>query len=1098
MQGPRKDTSHHMMEDGPPQEGRAGTNKFMEQFSSKRGGSTDDMETLLLPSAVPHAATTTTTTTTSSPSKLSITPEPYIRRPSPARLHMPTTTTTEPLFIASTKPKPYVQPRTVSFSPPVPLASSPSSNNHYHQHHHHHHHNHTAPIPDSSYTANEQSIHAVTTPLPSWSSSSSLPTSSSSSAYTSSASTPKNPSSSSPSSVSASSVSSALSGTSLNGKKLGRSSPSPSSRKTSLPHPAPPIPKMAEMKDDVMLEVRGESNPTRKTARNQIQNMDNGGGSSGPPPITTTHSAAQQSVQDMLEDRVSVDIFAVAVERMPADHRMEAVRELAIQLKRAITLLTFSSSVSTQLDLDKGAETVSEQICDILQADRASLYLLDNDKGELCSKSSRWTDKGAQGTPEIRIPISSGIAGHVATTGATLNIDDAYKSPLFFPEVDRHTGYRTKSILCMPVTDSVTGQVVAVVEALNKRRRKEKGVRGERYAAEAFDAEDIQVMKTLVHHAGTYLRNAQLYKESQVSRNKVRVLLEVASQLASELDTTTLITVIMTKSRLLLDADRCTLFMLDAAQNELWSKVADGTREIRVPANKGIAGHVVTTGEVLNIRDAYLDSRFNPDIDRKTGYRTKTILCMPLRNNKGEIIGVTQMINKKDGVFTIQDEQLLQAFSAQAAVALENSKLFQRTLEMRNYLQSVLQSITNLVLTLDLDGRLASANRPVDIFGVSEERMMKEVYSQWLGTQNELLSNAIAQVYRDPAHPVEKTDTEFVVNGSSIHISFSVVPLMVTEVKASNAGAFQGVVIIIEDVTSQKRMMSTLNRYMSPALAAEVVKNGGDRLGGVKCTVTTLFSDIRNFTAMSERMDALEVVKMLNEYFDHMVGVVFDEGGVLDKYIGDAMMAVFGVPFSKEDDPIRACRAALEMLRRLKKFNAKRVSRGEDEVSIGIGINTGKVLSGNIGSEKRLEYTVIGDGVNLASRMEGVTKQYGAQVLLTEFTNQEVATRFMTRELDSIRVVGKQHPVRIYELLGEVSNPKEFFPLTMAAIPAYREGLDAYREGMFTRARTCFQTSYEASQHTDKPSMLFLARCDALIKEPPTGHWDGVFDMASK
>eukprot|EP01112_Ceratiomyxa_fruticulosa_P020888 TRINITY_DN7240_c0_g2_i1.p1 TRINITY_DN7240_c0_g2~~TRINITY_DN7240_c0_g2_i1.p1 ORF type:complete len:1058 (+),score=261.81 TRINITY_DN7240_c0_g2_i1:302-3475(+) len=816
-----------------------------------------------------------------------------------------------------------------------------------------------------------------------------------------------------------------------------------------------------------------------------------------------TVNPAFQLIQQLLDNQISEDAFSYALEDYPSETRMECIKEIAAHLKKANTILNFSTSISKELDLSKGAERVSEQACEILQADRASLYLLDEARGELVSKSSRLSRKGkATSTPEIRVPVGVGIAGRVAATGETLNIPNAYRSQYFYPEIDRYTGYRTKSVLCMPVMDH-SGRVVAVLEALNKRKVKEfakEKVAVERHPIESFDEEDVDNMKTLAHHAGISLRNAQLYQESQESQNKVKVLLEVASQLASELDTTTLITVIMTKSKLLLDADRCTLFLLDAERGELWSKVADGAKEIRIPSNKGIAGHVVTTGEVLNIKDAYLDTRFNPEVDKKTGYRTKSILCMPLRNNKTEIIGVTQMINKKDGsVFTRADEQLLQAFSAQAAVAIENSKLFQKTSEMRNYLQSILQSITNLVLTLDLSGRLNSTNRPVDnVFGMDEKVLRSDSYQVWLGSQNKKFADHISQVYTDPTKPAEQNDYEFIHGESVVHINYAVLPLIMSDVKGSNSRSIQGVVIIIEDVTSQKRMRSTLNRYMSPALAEQVVKEGGDRLGGVHLTVTTLFSDIRKFTAMSEGMDAGEVVAMLNEYFSHMVGVVFDEGGVLDKYIGDAMMACFGVPFQKQDDSIRACRAALEMLRRLKKLNAKREARGETPINIGIGINTGKVLSGNIGSEKRLEYTVIGDGVNLASRMEGVTKTYGVKVLLTEFTYKEVYQDFVVRELDSIRVVGKQHPVRIYELLGEKGKLDEVNPLILKGMDPFREGLNLYRRGAFMQARAYFQEANEASQHTDYPSQVFIERCEMLIRKPPVGNWEGIYDMLTK
>jgi adenylate cyclase len=190
---------------------------------------------------------------------------------------------------------------------------------------------------------------------------------------------------------------------------------------------------------------------------------------------------------------------------------------------------------------------------------------------------------------------------------------------------------------------------------------------------------------------------------------------------------------------------------------------------------------------------------------------------MPLKNNKQDIIGVTQMINKKDGgVFELQDEQLLLAFSSQAAVALENAQLFAKTNEMRNYLQSIIQSITNLVLSLDLEGRFFSSNHPTEKFlGVSEDQMRASTYQVWLGEANKMLADHISLVIKDPGKIIEKTDYELVVRagdrdgqGGKLSINYKVVPLVDT-----TNHVFQGVVVIIEDVTPQKRMMSTLNRY---------------------------------------------------------------------------------------------------------------------------------------------------------------------------------------------------------------------------------------------------------------------------------------------
>eukprot|EP01119_Soliformovum_irregulare_P001512 TRINITY_DN11210_c0_g1_i1.p1 TRINITY_DN11210_c0_g1~~TRINITY_DN11210_c0_g1_i1.p1 ORF type:complete len:393 (+),score=125.43 TRINITY_DN11210_c0_g1_i1:67-1179(+) len=365
-------------------------------------------------------------------------------------------------------------------------------------------------------------------------------------------------------------------------------------------------------------------------------------------------------------------------------------------------------------------------------------------------------------------------------------------------------------------------------------------------------------------------------------------------------------------------------------------------------------------------------------------------------------------------------------------------------------------------------------------------------YSEWLRL-NQTLKGHIDLVMSGKEEMAEDQDYNFVKVEpgtnveSGISIKYTVVPLK------DHDESQKGVVIVIEDITPQKRVMSTLSRYMSPALAEQVMKEGGDRLGGVHVTVTTLFVDIRNFTAISEAMDAEEVVKMLNEYFEHMVNAVLEEDGVLDKYIGDAVMAVFGIPYAREDDAIRACNAALHMLRNLEIFNKRRNELAQPMVKVGIGINTGRVLSGNIGSDKRMEYTVIGDGVNIASRLEGVTKQYGVKTLISEYTKAAIGDLFMTREIDSITVVGKVKPIRIYELLlGEKEEPST----KTSILEPYAKALQAYREMRWDDAIELFQMCFDVAG--DVPSRVLLERCHRFKVEPPPRDWDGVYGMLEK
>jgi adenylate cyclase len=295
-------------------------------------------------------------------------------------------------------------------------------------------------------------------------------------------------------------------------------------------------------------------------------------------------------------------------------------------------------------------------------------------------------------------------------------------------------------------------------------------------------------------------------------------------------------------------------------------------------------------------------------------------------------------------------------------------------------------------------------------------------------------------------------------------------------------------VIVIEDITAERRVKNTLTRFMSRDIAEKLLKEGEQQLGGVSNKATVLFSDIREFTTLAEGLPAEKVMDFLNQYFTLMVDEVMGHKGVLDKYMGDALMAVFGVPYPADDDAVRAVRTALSMVRVLDTFNAKRAAQNLPLVQMGIGINTDHVVSGRMGSAKRMEYTVIGDGVNTASRLEGLTKQYGVPILISESTLADVGEQFYCREVDHVRVKGKTRPVGIYEVLGDSSyqpTPEQ---------RAFLEGYEAYCQGKFADARNAFH----GGAKRDALCHIFLTRCDHLLASPPPAEWDGVWRATSK
>ncbi|ERT07189.1 adenylate cyclase [Lyngbya aestuarii BL J] len=829
-------------------------------------------------------------------------------------------------------------------------------------------------------------------------------------------------------------------------------------------------------------------------------------------------------------------LLADRVKNMPIGEFICILDFITAEFQQFLRAIDLINNEALEILLEQLLDAFTLKIGQIIQADRTTIFLINRSKNQLWYKT---VQEETGETQEIRFPMNAGIIGHVANTGETVNVAEINTNSMFDPEVDQPLNYAVENILCMPIFSSHnTEEIVAVVRLLNKSEG-------------AFNDEDEQQFRSFADSIGIILESCQSFYIAARNQRGVAALLEATNTLGRSLDLEDTLLSVMEQARRLMHADRSTIFLYNKETNELWTKVAkaDGKTmmELRIPANRGIVGFVASTGQVLNITDAYTDPRFDPSIDQQTGYRTRNILCMPVYNSSGELIGVTQLINKHKGSFINSDEEFLRAFNAQAGIALQNAQLFENVMLEKQYQKDILQSLSDVVISTDMQGRIVTINdAALELLGCPrrkpENREIREFWEYklkgrliwevvpienlkfWLESslhhgsrhfvpeQNltvGLVKKQEKEWQNDDEIPVlvvpnSLNSTAYFIWGElDNHHSFDLEQIQPIErginltvnPLTNPEGGVRGGLVVLEDISREKRMKTTMYRYMTPGVAEQVMALGEDGLmKGERKEVTILFSDIRGYTTITENLDASDVVALLNQYFETMVEAVFHHEGTLDKFIGDALMAVFGAPLPlRQNHAWMAVKSALDMRKRLKEFNHSRPN--EPQIRIGIGMSSGEVVSGNIGSQKRMDYTVIGDGVNLSSRLEQLTKTYGCDIILSEMTYQLCGDKIWVRELDKVRVKGKNQAVNIYELIDARSEP--LMAETEHFLEAYNRGREAYLQRDFKQAIQHFETAQDIRK-SDQVVQIYIMRSLQYLENYPPEDWNGIQTMTTK
>ena len=512
---------------------------------------------------------------------------------------------------------------------------------------------------------------------------------------------------------------------------------------------------------------------------------------------------------------------------------------------------------------------------------------------------------------------------------------------------------------------------------------------------------------------------------SELLRARIRTssaLLEIIQALSPGAEVGAVIEDICRATERALEAERVLIFLHDPQQEALRARaqVAGRAGEFQIRWGEGLVGKAAEGGQLTNVPSLAADPRYRPEIEKYFDERTRSVLCVPVSKENGVSPGLLVILNKRYGPFTREDEGLGVAVASQISVVWREARLFENIRHLKNYYERILESIATGILTFDRLGKLTTINRGgTEIFGFrTNAEVGKDYATLFAGMANVRLASLTEEVLTK-RHARKAYDVRFLRHdGASFSLDLSALPLQDTQ------GNFLGGVLVAEDITQEQRLMNTLCRYMAREVAEQVMQNTDEaKLGGKRAEVTILLIDIRNFTSISEQMDPWNIVELLNAYFPRLINVIFRHQGMVDKFIGDSILAVFGVPVPHEDDALRAVRAALEMRKELSAINRERAHKGQMTIEIGIGITSGTVISGNIGSERRMDYTVIGDPVNLAARLEGLTKEVQRRILVNERVQAAIGKEIPCEALGLFTVKGKREKVPVFA----VKIPEEEF-----------------------------------------------------------------------
>ena len=532
----------------------------------------------------------------------------------------------------------------------------------------------------------------------------------------------------------------------------------------------------------------------------------------------------------------------------------------------------------------------------------------------------------------------------------------------------------------------------------------------------------VGVIERLRQMSSTLVELQQEVEQQSHERRNLQALAEIGQVVNSSLDLKTVLNEVMDTIIRLTGAQRAFLMMRDDLSGQMetrvarnWERMSLDTDELEI--SDTIVEQVVSSGEAVLTTNAQTDPRFGKQASI-VAFALRSILCVPLKV-KGELIGVIYADNRaREGLFTQRERALLSDFANQAAVALENARLFhsvKRSLdevsELKNLMEDVFASIASGVLTADVGDIITLCNQ-------AAESILSTPKEALLGTSLRQLLKPLSEDLLSKVDHVEKRDERFI--GLEVHTDIEArgevdLRLNLSPLKTAD-DTTRGVAIVLDDLTERKRLEAQrrlFERMVSPAVIDQLDPHSL-QLGGQRTQITTLFADLRGFTAFSEKIDPETLVSVLNQFLAAAAEAILHEEGTIDKFLGDAVMAWFNAPIPQADHTLRAVRAAVALREAVNALSEELPKKMR--LSFGVGIHAGEALLGLVGTDRRLEYTAIGDSVNTAKRLQENAAE--GQILISCRTAKRVLDAIEVAEVDPILAEGKEKPIEVYEVIG--------------------------------------------------------------------------------